>query len=477
LYHPEGVARNLPDGRFGLTLRAVRSGSKRVAARWMAGAGLLLLGCGAAPPPEPRNVLLIVVDTLRADHLGAYGYPLATSPHIDAFAEANLKFNYAISAAPWTSPSVASIFTGDYPTAHGVTKHASYRKMPDDAISPDFTTLAEVLNAAGYTTWGITANAWVSEQRGYAQGFDRFDSFDYSRADALTKRAAKRLRRLRDKQPFLLYVHYMDPHPPLRPPKPLLRRFRKAHARLPETLRPATAEMRERMIAYDGEIAFLDAWIGRLFELLRELGLYDRMVIAFVADHGLPFMEHGARSHGRMLHNEDTHVPMILKLPGRQGEIDPTVSTIDLYPTLVRALGLEVPPGLQGVSLLDQLDERERRGAFSEITVREENHRSLVTKDAHKLILAFDKQAHEEVSEEDEQAVVGLYHSREDYLERQPIQDEAEIAALRRRLWEVYRQSLEIQHGVTPARTELSPETIEQLRRLGYLDDDEDAGR
>ena len=194
------------------------------------------------------------------------------------------------------------------------------------------------------------------------------------------------------------------------------------------------------------------------------------LVVAFVADHGYPFNEHGVDSHGFKLHNEDTHVPLLLKLPGRSGEVDQTVSTIDVFPTLARFVGLEVPEGIQGVSLLDDLDKRRALGAFSENTVRTRNHRSLVTHDASKLILAFDKGAHEVVHREDEKEVVGLFRSREDYGETRPIDDPAQIDELRARLWSIYDESLARNRLVTPAHAELDARTVEELERLGYVD-------
>ena len=254
------------------------------------------------------------------------------------------------------------------------------------------------------------------------------------------------------------------------PPTELMEHFREAQAMLPAERLPSERQLREKLAAYDGEIFFFDQSLGALLARLKELGLYDEMVIAFVSDHGLPFNEHGVDQHGLKLHNEDTHVPLVLKLRGRQGEIDSTVSTIDLYPTLAGALGLALPPGLQGVSLFDRLEERKVRGAFSESTVRVHNHRSLITHDGRKLILDFDKFAHEEMMEEDEKGVVGLYLSRPDYRERWPIRDEQTTAQLRGRLWETYRESLEINRRVTPAHAEIGPETIEELRKIGYVE-------
>jgi len=435
-----------------------------------------MLGSCAAPDPGP-NVLIIVVDTLRADHLGSYGYPLDTSPNLDRFASENLQFEYAISAAPWTSPSVASLFTAYYPTAHGVTQHVAPHRMPDDAISPDWTTLAEAFAAAGYATSGLTSNAWVSSQRGFGQGFDRFEELEYSPANTVNEHAFDHLDQLTHSdaeppvRPFLLYLHYMDPHPPLEAPAELTYRFLDEHAALPGFDERAP-EQRKAIAAYDAEIFFFDQAMGALFDDLKRRELYDDMAIAVVSDHGFPFMEHGAGWHGFKLHNEDTHVPLLLKLPGAPApsRIDTPVSTIDLYPTLAGIAGVPVPDGLQGVSLLDQLEQRRTRGAFSENTVMIHNHRSLVSGDAHKLILAYAGRAHRESRREDERAVVGLFRSREDYAEATSLDDPEAIDRMREQLWAVYQESLKLSGGVRPATAPLDDRTIEELRRLGYVD-------
>jgi arylsulfatase A-like enzyme len=451
------------------TLLARTAGSATDGPRVVMAALIAVLAVACSVGPTPPNVVLIVIDTLRADHLGSYGYPLDTSPNFDRLASESLKFNYAISPAPWTSPSMASLFTGYYPTAHGVTQHVARGRMPDDAISPDLVTLAEVFREGGYTTSGITANAWVSDARGYDQGFDSFDTIDYSTAQVVNTLAFKHLELIQQAQPFFLYVHYMDPHPPLSAPPKLTQIALQLHAALPPD-KAIRSHQIEKIAAYDAEIFFLDHYLGEFLEHLKLAGLYDDMVIAVVADHGYPFNEHGVDTHGFKLHNEDTHVPLLLKLPGRSGEVDQTVSTIDVFPTLARFVGLEVPEGIQGVSLLDDLDKRRALGAFSENTVRTRNHRSLVTHDARKLILAFDKGAHEVVHREDEKEVVGLFRSREDYGETRPLDDPAQIDGLRARLWSIYDESLARNRLVTPAHAELDARTVEELERLGYVE-------
>jgi arylsulfatase A-like enzyme len=430
----------------------------------VAALGIAPVSCRTSAGPKP-NILLIVIDTLRADHLGAYGYPGGTSPIIDRFAAENIKFNYAISTAPWTSPSVASLFTGTYPTAHGVTQHISRSRMPTDAVSKDFATLAEVLSDAGYRTAGVTANAWVADNRGFAQGFDTFKTINYADAKRVNGIAHELLESLRESTgPFFLYVHYMDPHTPFTPPPKLAKLFLRKHR---EGL-SGGGPVRTKLAKYDAEIRFLDMAIGKLFGYLKSVGLYEDLVIALVADHGRQFMEHGIDGHGHKLHNEETHVPLIIKSGGRREEIDTTVSIIDIYPTLLRIAGLDWPSLVQGVSLLDDLEQRKQRGVFSEVTVGR-NHKAFVTHDARKLVLAFDGLSHEIVSPKDEKGVVGLFESRGDYFEQRPVNDEPMLQELRRRLFETYRESVEINGFVEPETAELRAETIEELKALGYF--------
>jgi arylsulfatase len=429
----------------------------------------LACACGGVEA-HPPNILLILVDTLRADHLGTYGYPLETSPEIDRFAAENRVFRYAVSPAPWTSPAVASIFTGLYPAAHGVLQHVSSTKMPNDAISPDLATLAELLRDAGYATAGVTANAWVSEPRGYAQGFDRFESMDHENASVVNETARALLDALRKRrQPFFLYVHYMDPHPPYEPPPDLVRRFRAAMQGRGWSPRPRLLNL---IALYDAEIHLVDRGIGSFFSYLRKLGLYDEMVIAVTADHGEQFFERGALGHGEHLHNEETHVPLILKGPGLTGEVDTTVSTIDLAPTLLELAGVEAPNGIQGVSLLSQLSQRERRGVFSEGTVGR-NHKAFVTGDARKIVLAFGGRSDQVVGRDDETGVVGIFDARGNYGEDDPVRDERAIDPMRERLFEVYDQSVAIGRTVEPATVELDEESVRRLEKLGYLEERE----
>jgi arylsulfatase A-like enzyme len=446
-----------------------RSPPWRPPARGWAPALLCALGLGAAcaAPESHPNVLLLVVDTLRADHLGTYGYPLETSPVIDRFAAQHLQFDHAVSTAPWTSPSVASLFTGLYPTAHGVDHRLRRNQLPYDAISEDFTTLAEVFAAAGYRTAGVTANAWVSSERGYSQGFQQWIEVRRVRARRINHLGIEFLESWRgSSEPFFLYLHYMDPHPPLRVP----REFRELFDADSYDFLPPSAKLRDEAVLYDAEIRYLDTALGELFAYLEEAGLWEDLVVVLVADHGRQFLEHGEWGHGKELYNEETHVPFLLKADGRRGHVESTVSTIDLYPTLLRVAGLGWPGPVQGVALPEQLELRRERGAFSEVTVRR-NHKSFVGPGELKLVLDFEGQSHDIVDESMEKGVVGLFATRDDHLEQHPLDDPEATQRLRAGLYRQYRESVEIRGSVEPGRGALGAETIEELRHLGYLDD------
>ena len=224
-----------------------------------------LLACARAPAPEKPNIVLIVVDTLRADHLGSYGYERDTSPVIDAFARENVRFDYAVATAPWTAPSIASIFTGLYPTAHGVTRFTfkddwQPGRATASVLSDDLDTLAEGLKRRGYQTVGVTANAWVADYLGFAQGFDSFRTLDHQPAHRVNAEAFTFLdAHGREDPPFFLYLHYMDPHEPYASPEPI------GAFHGPLQSREYDDEELKRIAHYDAEIRYVDGQIGELF--------------------------------------------------------------------------------------------------------------------------------------------------------------------------------------------------------------------
>jgi arylsulfatase A-like enzyme len=382
--------------------------------------------------PEPvlggrPNVVLLTIDAVRADHLGCYGYPHEMSPFIDALAEEGILYENAVSAAPWTYPSFASLFTSLYPTEVDIPGDA---RTIDDLmrgirVDSMRTMMAEVYQQQGYQTQAVVTNNWLNRHMGFAQGFDgyiRVDALPTS-LDRLGEASLVNLLQrfwprfysiLRDRyeavwgpaedgwdadaaivnhyvlnylrgelrEPFFLWVHYIDPHMPYDPPEELMptidglspERLRYLRSTLQEIL-DTTARIRpidlEAMVAlYDAEIQESDAAVGELVAELDRLGLRDRTVIVVLSDHGEEFLEHGRFGHGQSLYQELTRVPLIITGPevliGPPRIVTGVVSSIDVMPTLLALSGLPIPAEAEGRDLFAEEDKIGTQPVFSE---------------------------------------------------------------------------------------------------------------
>jgi arylsulfatase A-like enzyme len=318
---------------------------------------------------EPPDVFIYLIDTLRADHLGCYGYPEAVSPHIDALARDGVLFERAIANSPWTKPSVASLFTGVWPATHNVLVKG--QSLPEEAV-----TLAETLRPAGVRTAAFVANGHVADRFGFHQGFDRFMFLPPPNkanhlptpSDSVNAHVFRWLSSRELKRPLFLYVHTVDPHVPYDPPPSFRSRFAGGvgdpsigsgpmFMALRHKKRPVTDELiRDLRALYTAEIAFNDDSFGRFISELKTLGLYDDALIVFLADHGEAFHEHASWGHGKDLHGEVINVPLIIKFPARDGlagrRIAALAQQVDVMPTILDYLGLPVPAQVEGRSLL-----------------------------------------------------------------------------------------------------------------------------
>ncbi len=374
-------------------------------------AGGLLRCKGPEPPLEPpqagTNVVLIVIDTLRPDHLGCYGYGRATSPVIDGLAAQGALFEQAIANSPWTRPSMASMLTGTYPRTTGVAK----RRW--DALHEDAVTLAEMFQVAGYATYGLTANPNLNTVFGFNQGFDQYgDCAELwpwmdplaapspgaggnrdrrEDADQLTDRAISVLQQhvdgARNHQPFYLQLLYIDPHSPYGPPD----RF----------VHPLNDNPRDTLERYDAEIAFVDHELGRLVRWIQER--YPDTLFVITSDHGEGLDDHPglpeSKAHGYNLYDSTLRVPLIfvhpeLVLPGRfAGQ----VQLLDLLPTLAELMSLEVGEVAAGQSLAPILRGQSPpslpRYVFSETRYREV-HKLSAREPGFKLVVNLDHQAY-----------------------------------------------------------------------------------
>lgn len=344
-----------------------------------------------SPSPAPTdNLLVLLVDTLRADHLGCYGYARDTSPRIDAFAAESARFENAATPKPKTSPAIASLFTGLWPETHGI--HSTSMVLPDEHV-----TLAETLLAAGFQTFGVAANVNISKRFGFDQGFQDFrrvrksgDTDDNDRGsdgERPRDRAGKNAARVRDELfdwleqredgRFFAYVHFIDPHCPYTPPKEWVSRFRGdpldgtlgvADARVgvddyDEAIHeavylPAVGRDLDGYVArYDAEISYTDQIIGEILDELDRRGLRESTTVVFTADHGESMTEHHTWfNHGEHPYEEQVHIPLLVRGPGvAAGPRSEQVSLVGLMPTLLEVVGVRVPENIEGRSFAGRL--------------------------------------------------------------------------------------------------------------------------
>lgn len=316
---------------------------------------------------ELFNIILISLDTLRADHLSCYGYARDTTPNLDELTAESLLFQNAFSPAPWTLPAHGSVFTGLYPSFHNAYIPPDYTGIID-ALSPLNYTLAEMLKDAGYDTAGFASCIFVGERYGFDQGYDIYDeSWKYS-ADKITKKGIDWLAK-RGEKPFFLFLHYMDIHN-YESPLPhnqmyedprydgKLKGSHFASISRNEYYHLSEDDLSYALAKYDGAIRYVDSELARLFTTLKKQGKFDSSFIVIFSDHGEEFWEHGGTGHSYTLYNEVLKVPLIIKLPKKwqssmkKNLISNNVGLIDIVPTLLDYLNLEVKnPAFQGISL------------------------------------------------------------------------------------------------------------------------------
>ncbi len=314
--------------------------------RWLCIVSLTGCTCvaSALAATTPPNIVLITLDTTRADRMGFLGSKRGLTPNLDAFAKQSAVFTHAYSQAPLTPTSHATILTGTYPQFHQVNDF----RVP---LAKDLPYAPDILRGHGYHTAAFVGSIVLDPTPAYAPGFDRgFDTYDADfhyegpgenhyktverRGGEVVAHALAWLNG-HSQGPFFMWVHLYDPHDPYDPPEPYKTRYAKE--------------------PYDGEIAYMDSVVGKLFDELKARGLYDGALIAVMADHGESLGAHGEDTHGVFLYDETIHVPLVIKLPheGEAGErIENRVELVDVLPTLLQEVGVAVPAEVQGKSLL-----------------------------------------------------------------------------------------------------------------------------
>jgi len=349
---------------------------------------VLLVGAGLSchrQAPRPRNVIFILVDTLRADRLGTYGYGRATSPNVDAFAREAVTFGNARSQASCTFPSANSILTSRWPVA--------FLGQPNQAlgIPQGIPSLAEILRQNGFRTVAVSASSVVRKSPsrfnpsgGFGRGFEVFqEGCVWKSAACVNREAMESLKP--GSQPLFLYLHYIDPHGPYQPPKTWHRKFARGRAEKkwvrmgdPNPIgnwlykgKPnpgfTPADVRFLKDLYDEEIAYFDSRFAELLAALRASGRLDDSIVVFASDHGEDFLEHGQIKHCRTLFDSSIRVPLLVKIPGVAAKIvSRPVQNLDLVPTILDYLGVEAGTRFAGRSLRPAIEKKTEKEAGKE---------------------------------------------------------------------------------------------------------------
>ena len=460
----------------------------------------------------PNGVILLVADTLRRDHLDFHGYGRDTTPSLSAVARRGVVFKDNISQASWTKVSMSSMLSSLYPTTHGVDD-------PNDRISSVATTIAEAYREAGYATVSVTSSAYAGRLSNLHQGFETVYEPGTLGTDG-EERSSKTARRSMDRllewlddhhdSPFFAFILVADPHSPFEPRSPYdstwadpgeLLAFKERMETVKEHIEsapmkrqglPTREELEASGVAeedyvpfekdwYDGSIRGMDTEISRLFERLREHGIGDDVLVAFIADHGEEFLEHDRHWHGNTIYGEMVNVPLMLHWPAGlpQGKvIEDTVQSIDLMPTLLELSGLETPAGAQGTSLLPLIRGEGPAGRRDRALVSEHkiirtgaqvgssdavSSESIII-DGWKLIRNFERPADWPEFE--------LYDHRNDPLDSTDLADENKelVETLNQRLnaWREWAEGAKLPSD-EEAAAEMSPEELQRLRALGYV--------
>jgi arylsulfatase A-like enzyme/Tfp pilus assembly protein PilF len=389
------------------------------------------------------NLLLVTIDTLRADHLPAYGYTKIHTPNLDRLANESFVFDNAIAQVPMTLPSHTSILTGLLPPVHGVRDNAGF------ILDPKVTTVAETLKAKGYTTAAFISSFVLDSQFGLAQGFDlysdnfslvqdRIDTSHISRRAEETELEVDAWLKKNSNQKFFLWVHYYDPHDPYDPPEPYKTEYASS--------------------LYDGEIAYTDHVFGKLYGLLDELQLKEKTIVVMVGDHGEGLGEHKEQTHSIFIYNATQHVPLMVRLPKiKSKRVKGVVSLVDIVPTVLEWLGIQPDQNLQGRSLIPLIDAKDSpRFAYSE-SIFPELHYGFsplrkITTDQYEFIDAPNAELYDSVKDRSEL--------------KNLIKEKPEIAKVLHQKLDEILKSLQTDSRQTQ---KMDAESEEKLRALGYV--------
>lgn len=456
-------------------------------------AGESLPMTGGAKQSKRPNVLLIGVDTLRADHVGCLGYERDTTPTLDRLAREGVLCARTMSTSGWTLPSVMSVMTSLYPDVHQT--YTYEKRLPEEV-----TTLAEILRANGYTTAGFISNFIIDGKYGFSDGFDLYDDFTvpldsgmdiFERHDEvlgerhlvctseLVTRVAVRWLEHGPHEPFFMFVFYVDPHYDYIPPAPFDTMFDPRYegdmdgrgiAKEPRhSQRPSDRDLQHLLALYDGEIRYTDGCVAELLQAFAKSGSLNNTLIVFFADHGDEFYEHGKTAHDRTLYDEILHVPLILWWPDRfpaGRRMDALTSLVDIMPTVLDYLGLPHEDPVQGASLRPLIEGKTDR--LHDTVWAELNtwiHVQAVIGDRHKLVWNVGDDTWE------------LYHLHHDPGEQANLYAQSSATDIRLAMtaeWEQWTRNNrvladDLAGGTETPEVQISEQQLLRLKALGYV--------
>jgi arylsulfatase A-like enzyme len=438
---------------------------------------LWLSGCRKQWSSKRPNIIFILIDTFRADHVGCYGYKRNTTPNIDALARQGILFKNAIVAAPWTLPSVASIITSQYPSVLGIRDRTT-------VVTEKFPIFSQALKKHNYITCGIVSHTLLSARLGFGRGFDWYDeksSLGHGgfSSPTVTSKAISFVRQ-KHESPFFLFAHYFDPHYHYMLHKKYdyyssyKGAIKSGHSILDLWRRRGnltTDDIKYLIALYDSEIAFTDEHVGLLLGEVKQQGLYDESIIIVTADHGEEFMERGWLGHTITLNQELIRVPLIMKLPGYKAKVlDSAVGLIDIVPTLYDYLGIGADNHLDGEALdISGNDAIKRRPIFSETfnpQIHQPGHVNPIA--LRSIVLDKQKLIYDEIK-----GAAKIYNLSVDPDEQVDLS--SQVGEQNNRLkallsqWIDYASMQETRGPVYGEQELFTPEQRKQLKSLGYL--------
>ncbi len=440
-----------------------------------------------------KNVLLIGVETLRADHVSYLGYLRNTTPTLDKLARKGVAFSRAMAASSWTLPAVTSVFTSLYPGVHKTTR--TQRRVPEN-----ITTITEILKENGYSTAAFVSNPTLDGSCGLSKRFRLYDDFSVRLDTSLNlfennpldsqgnynsmtsepvNRSAISWLKKNHQKPFFMFVFYYDPHYDYVPPAPFDTTFDPDYKgqidgsgiiREPrKSTRPAQRDLDHIIALYDGEILYTDGYIAELLEKFKEFGILDDTLVVIFGDHGDEFYERGSTGHGHSLYKELIHIPLILSWPTampKNKQIDAIVSQVDIMPTILDYLGIEYDGFMQGGSLRPLIESQKEKlhdTVYAEVSFYNNNHFAAAISKDNKFIFDLntgDKQLFDLNEDPNEQ--VNLYKERSANL--MPL--EADLMQ-----WRTNNNKFANQFGGNEDsnKVELDETRLRELKALGYL--------